>query len=404
MESVSKSIIWNTVGSTVYLGALWLLNILVVRFGDYSEAGILSLAISIANVVQSIALAGIRNYQVSDVKNQYSNYTYIITRYITSFIGIMGCIIFIGINRYNLYQSICIMSMSLYRIIDALIDVYHGILQKKWRLDIVGKALAIRGVGCVIIFTVILGWTQNLFYAIIGMIIVSILIFVILELPQTKKTETIDRNINLKGIKALIIYAIPLTVYTTLLNSISVTTRYYIELICGESALGYYASIASPALIVQVAATYIFSPLIGLFANLYEQKIYSKFKTMIVKCFGIILIVILVAIIACQFLGDWGLKLLFGEKILAYNYLLLPIVFSTALTAVVLFLSMLLTVVRSLKELVFANMIGFIFNLCVSPWAIKRYSMQGANYILIISLLIDAILLLIFIRKKLIKQ
>ena len=81
-NNISKAFIWNTLGSGVYLGCLWLLNILVVRFGSYSEAGILSLAISIANVVQSVSLAGIRNYQVSDVKERYSNYTYICVRYI----------------------------------------------------------------------------------------------------------------------------------------------------------------------------------------------------------------------------------------------------------------------------------------------------------------------------------
>ncbi|MFQ9152775.1 MAG: lipopolysaccharide biosynthesis protein [Blautia sp.] len=185
-NNISKAFIWNTLGSGVYLGCLWLLNILVVRFGSYSEAGILSLAISIANVVQSVSLAGIRNYQVSDVKERYSNYTYICVRYITASIAFAGCIFFLLINAYSRYQVLCIIGMSVYRMIDALTDVYHGILQKKWRLDIVGKALAIRGVLIVSVFITILSIGKDLLLAIIGMTVVSFAEFIVFELRKPK--------------------------------------------------------------------------------------------------------------------------------------------------------------------------------------------------------------------------
>lgn len=392
---VKKSILWNSIGSTVYLACLWLLNILVVRIGNYAEAGILSLSISIANVIQSISLAGIRNYQVSDVSSRYSNNTYIITRYITSFLGFIICIIFVVLNPYNLYEVFCIILMSIYRIIDALSDVYHGILQKKWKLDIVGKALVIRGLGIVFAFSLMLHFFQNLLYAILAMIIVSSIILLFYEKKWATIIDKIDHLIDKKSIFSLIKHAIPLVAYSTLLNSISVITRYYIEYYCGEEVLGYYSSIASPALIVQVAATYIFNPLIGTFANLYKDRKFARFVQLMLKCLGIICGLIILAIICCALLGQWGLKLLFGKDILSYSYLLVPIVLNTALTALVLFVSMLLVVVRNLKGLVLGNGIGFVVNLILCPIFLVKFGLQGANYILIFSLIIDIVLLIL---------
>lgn len=396
MNKIGKAIIWNTLGSTVYLGCLWLLNILVVRVGNYSEAGVLSLAISVANVVQSISLAGIRNFQVSDVEGKYTNFTYIVARYITSSLGFIGCMLFVLFNSYSRYQTACVMAMCIYRILDGLTDVYHGILQKNWRLDLVGKALILRGIGVVLSFTIILQATKSLFYAILGMTILSFLIFLFGEHHFAGKIDNVSRHFDWGSTTGLILHTIPLALYTTLLNGISVVTRYYIELIEGEEKLGYYSSIASPALIVQVAATYIFTPLIGKFAEYNKQKEEEKFIRLMWKCVLLIAAVFVTAILVCLFLGDFGLKLLFGETILSYSDLLMPIVLSTGLTAIVLFQSMLLVVLRDMVGVTVGNVIGFAANLVLAPMYLKTEGLQGANTALILSLTVDVVVLSIF--------
>ena len=52
----------------VYLITQWLISVLVVRLSGVETAGILTLAMSVNNVFYSIAMQGIRNYQVSDMK------------------------------------------------------------------------------------------------------------------------------------------------------------------------------------------------------------------------------------------------------------------------------------------------------------------------------------------------
>ena len=69
--SIKASVIWNSMGSMVYLISQWLISVLVVRVSGVEVAGNLTLAMSIKNVFYSIAMQGIRNYQVSDTNEKY---------------------------------------------------------------------------------------------------------------------------------------------------------------------------------------------------------------------------------------------------------------------------------------------------------------------------------------------
>ena len=73
--SIKTSILWNTWGSLVYLGCQWLLSVLVIRISGFENSGILTLAMSITNMFYSIAVYGMRTFQVADTENEYSQGT-----------------------------------------------------------------------------------------------------------------------------------------------------------------------------------------------------------------------------------------------------------------------------------------------------------------------------------------
>ena len=87
--SVQKSILWNSVGSLIYLATQWLITILVVRLAGVDAAGNLALAMSVGNLMYSIALFGMRNFQVSDIAEEYRNGVYIASRLITCFVSVI---------------------------------------------------------------------------------------------------------------------------------------------------------------------------------------------------------------------------------------------------------------------------------------------------------------------------
>lgn len=144
--SMKASILWNSWGSIFYLGCQWLLTVLVVRLAGVEESGILSLAMSVSNIWYSLAVYGMRNYQVSDVTDKYKNGTYIFSRWITGFLSLAGCVIYTAVISYSLEQKLCILIYFLYKLTEAYFDIYAGIYQKEWRMDFIGKSMTARGV------------------------------------------------------------------------------------------------------------------------------------------------------------------------------------------------------------------------------------------------------------------
>lgn len=82
-----KNTLYNTYGTFFYFFCQWLITVFVVRIGNYHLAGVFSLVVSITNVFYCISLYGVRNYQVSDIKCEYSDADYFTLRTITSIIG-----------------------------------------------------------------------------------------------------------------------------------------------------------------------------------------------------------------------------------------------------------------------------------------------------------------------------
>ena len=76
--SLKKNMLWNSVGSLMYLGCQWLVTVFVARMAtDYESAGVLALAMAISNIFAHIALYRIRTYQVTDVNKSVSAQEYV---------------------------------------------------------------------------------------------------------------------------------------------------------------------------------------------------------------------------------------------------------------------------------------------------------------------------------------
>lgn len=78
-----ENIIWNALGSLVFLGCQWLITVFAARLSNgYSDAGVLAICMSIANIYAQVGLFKIRSYQVSDLTCEYSASEYICFRLI----------------------------------------------------------------------------------------------------------------------------------------------------------------------------------------------------------------------------------------------------------------------------------------------------------------------------------
>lgn len=395
--SLKKNIIWNSIGNLVYWGSSWLITILVVRLGNYRLAGILSIAMSISSTIYCISAYGVYNYQVSDIKQEYSKNCYFTARILTSAIGLILCIVFCYFNNYSSYQSICIICYMLYKTIESIVNVIQAEEQKANHMDFVGVAYIIRGLGSLIIFTLTMYFVTNLFIAILLMTIYSLLVLFFYDFPVIKKNLNIFYKIDFYNVKKLLIVCLPMALYW-LFNTLTPTIpKLGIQSILGEIQLGYYASISSPLLVISMCINFVLTPLISPLAINYENNKYIEFKVLFIKIlFGIILFGV-ICMLGGELTLDIFLNILYGNTILKYREVAQVMIFVVILSSIIAFLNIIITVFRKLWLLVLLNGMTSLICILINEKIIQSYGIQGANYILIFSYILQIFISLLVV-------
>ncbi len=404
-ENIKKNFIWNTAGSLIYFFAQWVFTILVWRVssGDtaFENAGLLTLATTITNVFLSLASYGMYNYHVSDIKGKYANSTYIYSRNITCIAASALCMVYLMVTGsfgtpYTFMQVGCVIMMLGFRMVESKTDVYNAIDQKSGRLDIVGKTYAARGVISLIGFVAVLLLTQNMFITLTAMLLLNVLFYFV----YTKRMSApfyIREKTAVKTVLVLLAECAPLAIYSFLNTTTTSIPRIFLERTLGSEALGTYGSVTAPVLLLQVGATYLFTPFITMFAQKYEERDKKGFYRAIKFVLLIIAALLPIGILVAVFLGPFGLRVFVSADLEQYSYLLSPMVVSAVLTALVLFFSMVLTVMRRMKELIICNVCAIVVSLALSNLLIGAFHMQGVTLVSIAALLVQCAMQFAFV-------
>lgn len=395
MQSIKRSFLWNTIGSTAYFAAQWLVTFFVLRLGGIEVSGLLSTALNFTNVFISISTFGMRYYQVSDTSHRFSNKAYIHSRFVTCGIGGLLCLLTGAIVGYSTGQIACIALWLIYRMSEPFSDVYNGICQQNDRLDYVGKSYLARSIFTLIPFLLLLSFTQNIY---ITLAVMCVLVWVVVVLYDIKKANMFTCDFGEHSIIPLLLACAPLAVYKLLETASASIPKFLLERQLGFDAIGIYSPATSPVLLLQTAASFLLVPLVTVFAGYISSKDNASFKRLLIKVSGLILCLLPIGILVCVVLGKWGLSII-SPQLVAYDNLLIPMVFSAVLMSYTLLFSMILTILRRLKTLIIANFCGLVTATALSLPFINLFHMNGATYALIAALLIQCIIMLVSIIK-----
>jgi len=351
---------------------------------DLINNGNLALAMNITNFLVIVATYNIRNFQVSDIKDEYNDSEYLITRIITCAGAIMLCAVFVFIIDFSNTQRAIILCYMFFRIGEAFVDVLHGIDQKSWRMDYIGISTVIRGVLMLAAFALLL-WKFDLVTAVIGMVAVTFLVIIMFDLQKTKKLTRFTAFAG-KKIFSLLKRCFPLMLVLLVVTLIVSYARYSIERMYGDDALGIYAAATNPTLVIQVSASLLFAPLINLFAESIKESNKKKFLKIFMVMLGVVSAITLTFTAASYFFGEWILNILFfREVVTAHAYLMIGASVAAGLTALIWFMNIVFTAVRDIKGVFVCNMIGMIICLATAEILLRSFGLNGANYIMIIS-------------------
>lgn len=395
--SVKQNMIWNTAGSLVYMGCQWLLTILITWVSGYSIAGDFSTAISITNIVYGLSAYQMKTFQVSDYDNKYTTGTYVYSRIVTCVLGIVVCTGVVMVGNYTLWQQVVVVAYMLYKTTEAFFDVFSGVFQKFERMDRIGKSMIVRGILSTVLFTVAQVLFQNLVISILVMTAMSALYISIIDFKKVRQIESFHLDLSFYSLKMLLWQCLPLALYGIVSTAVCSLPRVFLEQFCGNEMLGYYSSVATPTVIIQMMSNYIFNPLVVIFTKYYFKKESKNFTTLLLKGLGSFLGIAAVAVVVSILFGEWGLTLIFGKSIAPYTYLLVPAVICSLLIGVVRFLGMILIVMQKRVLLLAINIGVLLLTLVLSFWWIPIWNMAAVNYVIIVALGAETVVMIVFV-------
>lgn len=378
--------LWNAIGCFFYLGCQWLTTVLVVTLSSgYANSGTLAFAMSMGIIFASIALYKIRTFQVSDLDNEYSGRNYVAFRFITIAAGAVFCLVYLALTTRDVtYISISLLYL-IFKADETFADVLYGIEQKFDRMDYIGKSQIMRGFASLIGFAIPLALTGNLFVAIAGMAGCCASITVFYDIRRARLFEPIRPRIEKSTAIALARACFLAMVASLLANSIVSVVRQYFGLAYGDELLGIYASVATPAVLIQVAATYLYSPMVGSLSYSWRNKSTSAFKTQFFKILFVIVAIVGILVLALSLIGSQALVLVFGPSIAPYTYLFPFVLVATGAIGILFYINDVLIILRRTVAMLACNAIALTASLVSAFVIVPNFGMNGINFAIILA-------------------
>ena len=242
-------------GNAIYLNALWFLTVITTNVLQYEDVGNLTLAVSVASVVYTVQMYGVRNFQSSDVTYQYSPEDYLHMRYITIALGWLVAGIICAVLGYS--QTV-ILAVSFYVLIltaDSFSDVLYGDIQRAGRLEVAGYSIVARGIVILLTFTLAILKFRNLNTALAcaaaGALLYSAAVDLYFHRKITPKCASHSLNYAFGILKA----CFPLFIAALIAALNSNFPRVVLERCNGAETLGYYGNISTAFMLVTTFTT-----------------------------------------------------------------------------------------------------------------------------------------------------
>ena len=382
---MKKDIAWNTFGNIFYGFCTWVITILVVRMGSFTDAGYLSLAMTTSSTYNAIALFAMRNYQITDSGHLYSDGEYVSSRIISclaAYVFLAVAAVFSG----SMYQAICIIAFMPVRLSEAYSDVFHGIDQMHDRYDLIGKSFTMRGIAVIVIFIAGMAVTGNLALTLGLISIATFAISILWDKRLTSKITTIEMRLKDSKILKLYLSCLPLMLFTFFMGMQMMYAKTVLSEVVGVTRQGIYASISNPTYAIQVMGAALFAPFLPVLAEYLKERDIQGFNRGVRKVTGILVVFSALVLVAASLLGRWVLGIFFGKEILDYYELFIPVVIVIIINTFVYWFQGVLVALRKNVLLAVGMIVDFmLFVILIRP-AIEIFGMNGASYAQILSL------------------
>lgn len=376
-DDVLRNTILNAGSSVAYFFFQWLTTVLAVRLASFEVAGVYALAISFSNLFYFLALFGIRNYQVSDIAQRFSDGQYAGARLTAATLSVVMFAFAAFAMRLTGYTLACYGVYMLFKLGEAYTEGYFSLLQQREEYGRLALSYTSKGVVSTLLFAVTLAISHHLLLAIVVMTAGYGVCVLVLDVPHIKSMD-LGRPI-FHGCGDILRHCLPLLLVSLSVPIMNYVTRYAIEQEMDHYLVGQYSSLSSVLVVMGTFAGAVFVVFLPRVSSWYREGSKALLRRF---CWGALLAMALVgmaAVGAGKFLGPWVCQAIFGPDILENIDLLIPLLVTATMLMVKSFFSCMLIPLERRWALLVGEGAGAVLCVLTAMPLTRSWGMQGAN-------------------------
>ena len=394
--STKQNYVWNLFGTVSSSLISVVLLLFASRFLDSHNSDIFSIAYALGQQFFVLGYFQIRNMQSTDIQEKYSFISYHNTRIVTIMMMILTSVGYVIFQGYDLYKSIIILLLVLYRAIDAYSDVFQGYFQQQNRSDLAGKVQFYRSWICIIVFGFSLLLTKSLMISSIVICLINLILTVVLDYRisirnfNTKFFPSISKD--LSSIFSILREAFPLFINGFVITYVYNEAKIDIDLLLTQ---GFFSNGIQRDFNVLFMPVFVLSLLFFVLRPLttqlsiywYEQK-YELFYKQIYILFTTMTILGVIIIGLGYLIGTEILGLVYGISLIEYKIPFVILLTGGILNVLALVIDIVMTIFRKQSYLVIAYITTFIVAKLITMIFVKKDGILGASLSFLISMTI----------------
>lgn len=394
--STKQNYVWNLFGTVSSSLISVVLLLFASRFLDSHNSDIFSIAYALGQQFFVLGYFQIRNMQSTDIQEKYSFISYHNTRIVTIMMMILTSVGYVIFQGYDLYKSIIILLLVLYRAIDAYSDVFQGYFQQQNRSDLAGKVQFYRSWICIIVFGFSLLLTKSLMISSIVICLINLILTVVLDYRisirnfNTKFFPSISKD--LSSIFSILREAFPLFINGFVITYVYNEAKIDIDLLLSKGLFSNgiqrdFNVLFMPVFVLSLLF-FVLRPLTTQLSIYWYERKYELFYKQIYILFTTMTILGVIIIGLGYLIGTEILGLVYGISLIEYKIPFVILLTGGILNVLALVIDIVMTIFRKQTYLVIAYITSFLVAKFITMPFVKGEGIMGASLSFLISMII----------------
>ena len=385
-----QNVVWNIAGSFVYALASMVLSFLVIRVVGDDQGGIFSFGFStLGQQMFIVAYFGIRPFQITDNKGEFSFGEYLEHRSITCILAlILGALLLTfrhGTGQYSASKCMILILLVIYKVIDGYADVYESEFQRQGSLYLTGKSNFFRTILSVSVFLVTLAAFEHLLLACVAAVAAQMLGVALFNLDVIHALAHVDWNKGEGKNRKLFHSTVFLFVSTFLDFYVFSAAKYAIDAKMNDAASGYFNLIFMPTSVIYMVANFIIRPFLTKLTDMWLARDLDSFKRELLRIGAVILGLTALAVGATAVLGRWVLSVMefllggrYDGMLVQYQAAFMVIVLGGGFYALANLMYYSLVIMRKQKAIFAVYLAAAAAAAVLSGFLVSKFGINGA--------------------------